>query len=330
MLTKYFLNTIPGTEDLGNKSQISPRRTIDSCPVLNGTVVAFLNSLRACLFMRDVIISDHASFEKKKRQIKETGINNFHIVSDFDRTLTKVFVKGQKQSTAIAQIREGGYLSPDYVEKAYALYDKYRPIEIDESISKKERSKKMVEWWSTHLGLIVESGMSKAIVEDIVKKGRINPREGLTEFFEFINFNEVPILILSAAVGNIIEEFLRENKMYAKNVHIISNFFDYDSDGKVTGYKSQIIHTFNKNEVQIEDYQYAKEIEKRKNILLIGDTLGDLNMLQGVSHEVVLRVGFLNENVDENFDLFKKEYDIVILGDGSMEPINQLLRELFE
>jgi cytosolic 5'-nucleotidase 3 len=277
-----------------------------------------------------IIISNPKEFEKKKTKISLGGLKEFHIVSDFDRTLTKAFVKGQKQATAIAQLREGGYLTPDYPEKAYALHDKYYPIEINPNVSKKEKNEKMVEWWSSHLNLMLESNLTKNVIEDVIKKNRLTPREGMDSFFKFINSKKIPCLILSAGLGDIIEAFLRERKVLEKNIHIISNFFSYDSKGKVIGYKSKIIHTFNKNEAQISGTRFAKEVENKKNLLLLGDGIGDLDMAKGISHETIIKIGFLNEDLEKNIDVFKKEYDVLILEDGSMNFVNSLLQELFE
>lgn len=279
--------------------------------------------------MEQIIISNPKEFEQKKTKISLDGISNFHVVSDFDRTLTKAFVKGQKQATAIAQLREGGYLTPDYPRQAYALHDKYYPIEINPNIPKQEKNEKMVEWWSSHLTLMIESGLSKNVIEDVVKKNKLTPREGMDSFFKFINSKKIPCLILSAGIGDIIESFLREKKVLEKNIHIISNFFSYDSSGKVIGYKSKIIHTFNKNEAQINGTKFAKEVENKTNLLLLGDGLGDLDMAKGLSHETIIKICFFNENT-ENINSFKKEYDVLILGDGSMDFVNSLLQELFD
>jgi len=90
-------------------------------------------------------ISNLDSLNQKIEQMKKQGASNLHIVSDFDRTLTKNFHEGEKLPSAVSLIRSGGYLTKDYPEKAYALFDKYHPYEIDLSIPFEERSKKMTE-----------------------------------------------------------------------------------------------------------------------------------------------------------------------------------------
>jgi hypothetical protein len=64
-----------------------------------------------------------------------------HVVSDFDRTLTKVFVNGKKIPSLISVIRDGNYLSSDYAEKAHALFNKYHLIETDTKIPLGEKKK---------------------------------------------------------------------------------------------------------------------------------------------------------------------------------------------
>ncbi len=268
------------------------------------------------------------SLKKKIEQIKKDGVSHLHVVSDFDRTLTKAFVAGQKAHTGIAQIREGKYLTPEYPGKAHSLYDKYRPIEISETISLKEKIEKMNEWWSTHLKLLIESGMNEAVVDDIVKKKKIKFRPGVTELFKHLDSKQIPVLIFSAGIGNIIEKSMFAEGISMKNVHIISNFFDFDENGVAKGYKSGIVHTFNKNEGHIKKSPYFKQIETRKNVILLGDSLGDSEMLDGIEHKTIIRVGFLNEEIEKDKDKYEKEYDILILNDGSMDYVNELLKQI--
>lgn len=278
--------------------------------------------------MKNIHIANLQALEEKIRQIKEDGNTHFHVVSDFDRTLTPVFIDGKKAETGVGQIRAGGYLSVEYVKEAYALKDKYYPVEIDESISIEERSKKMREWWETHLKVMIKYGLNKSVIEDIVKKRKIRPRPGALEFYDILNKFNIPLLIFSAGKGDLIEGFLKQEGKLYENIHVIANFYNYDEKGFVKGYKSDIIHTFNKNESRVEKHPYYEQVKKRKNVLLLGDSLGDLKMTEGLEHDTILRIGFLNENVEKLLPKFAEKYDVLILNDGHMNYVNDLLNKM--
>jgi choline kinase len=82
----------------------------------------------------DIIISNKPLLEQKIQKFKEGGKDKFHVVSDFDKTLTKSFWNGQKHPSIIAVLREEKYLTPDYSDRANALFEKYHPFEIDFTI----------------------------------------------------------------------------------------------------------------------------------------------------------------------------------------------------
>ena len=50
---------------------------------------------------KEKIIADSEKLEKKVETLKESGSENLHALTDFDRTLTKAFVEGQKSPTVI-------------------------------------------------------------------------------------------------------------------------------------------------------------------------------------------------------------------------------------
>ena len=74
--------------------------------------------------------------------------------------------------------------------------------------------------------------------------------------------------------------------------------------------------------------EIKKQLEKRNNVLLIGDNLGDLGMSKGIKHENILKICFLNEDVEENIEEYKKYYDVLITGDGDFTFILNLLKEI--
>lgn len=271
---------------------------------------------------------EEAKFSDEKLlndKIKNFNKNNFHVVADFDGTLTKAFVEGQKTHTTIAQIRQGNYLTPDYPTRAHALFDEYHPYEISSTITLDEKRDKMLEWWRKHIELMIECGMNKEVIKDIIKKKKIIGREGLGGFITLLAKNNIPLLIISAGLGDVIKEYLESEGIMHKNIHIISNFYNFDDNGKVTGYKSQIIHSYNKNEVAVKSHIYYEQIKERKNVILLGDSLGDLGMSEGITHEEIIKIGFLNYNIEEELNEFLKSFDVAILNDGTMEYINKLL-----
>lgn len=277
---------------------------------------------------KEVYIKDIENLNKLIDKFKKDTYKQLHIVSDFDRTLTKAFHEGQKAHTALAQIREGGYLTQDYLSKAYELFDKYYPIEISKDIAQEEKEEKMIEWWTSHLNLLVEKGMNKNVINNIIKKDKIQLREGITDFFNILSNYKIPLLILSAGSGSIIEELLKSKGKLNNDIHIISNFFVFNKMGKVIGYRNKIIHTFNKKEVEIKNSSYYNEIKQRKNVILLGDVIADIDMVKGIEYNNIIKIGFLNDKIEDQLEEYSENFDIVILNDGNMDYINKLLKKL--
>ena len=129
-----------------------------------------------------VIISNKVGFEKKKANFIKEGVNKIHILTDFDRTFTKAFFRKEKVSSLISKLRRGDYISKEYSQKAKELFEKYHPIEVSNKITPKEKSEKMLEWWSTHYKLLIESGLTEVIidrcVQDMVHDGDMCSRYG--------------------------------------------------------------------------------------------------------------------------------------------------------
>ncbi len=276
----------------------------------------------------EIKIRDEEEFKKKISKLKEDGLRNLHIIADFDQTLTKAYTEDRKTVSSFAQIRDGGYLTDEYKKKAYELFDIYYPIEKDPTIPIKEKIKKMEEWWNKHMELMVEVKLSKDILMEIARKGDFHPRDSLFEMIDFIKDNELPFLIFSAGLGDVIDEYLRTLGKLTKNVHIISNFYNFNEEGSVIGYKSRAIHVFNKNEISIKGTPYHDEIKNRKNVILLGDSMGDLNMADGMEHDCIIKIGFLNHDDPLMIEQYTNAYDVVLMGDASLEYVLDLLKRI--
>lgn len=280
--------------------------------------------------MKNVIISNPEKFEELKKAFIKGGINKLHVLADFDRTLTTAFVNGKKIHSFIAILRDEGHLSEEYRKQAHALSDHYRPFEDDPLYPRDEKKVKMHKWWSKHFELLIKSGLNKKDLEKAIKSKNIKLRNGTTEFFNNTKKHNVPLIIISASgIGDTIPMYLEEKKILSKNVHILTNFYKWDSEGYATGVNEPFIHVMNKDEtVTHNNPKIHDKIKNRKNVLLLGDSLGDVDMVTGFDYDNLIKVGFLNYDVEKNLDQYKVNYDIIITNDSSMNYVNDLLKEI--
>jgi hypothetical protein len=135
---------------------------------------------------------------------------------------------------------------------------------------------------------------------------------------------------MSAAPGDMLIEYLNENKLLLPNINIISNLYEWDKNGKAIKIKQPVVTSVNKDETLIHKFPVYEKIKNRKNVLLFGDGLEDVGMIEGFNYNNLIKIAFLNENVEENLPAFKKVYDIILLGDQDMNYVNKLIKEILK
>lgn len=283
--------------------------------------------------MKDIIISNKKELDEKIKKFVSDGKEKFHVLADFDRTLTKCFINKKKTSSIISQLRREGrkYLTDDYAKQAHALFDEYHPIEINPDLSIEEKAPKMYEWWKKHKELLIKCGFDKKTiiqaVNEIIEDNSLVFRKKSEDFFKLLKQNKIPLIIMSSSLEDLITEFMKQKEVLSDNVHVISNAFEFDENGKAIKIE-RIIHVFNKHEMSIKHLPIYDDLLERKNVLLLGDSLGDLGMIKGFDYDEIIRIGFLNENVEGNLEKYKESFDIVIINDSDMNYVNELLNEI--
>ncbi len=281
---------------------------------------------------QNLIITNQENLEQLKEKISEQGKETIHILADFDRTLTKTFVNNKKIPSTISILRDGNYISPEYAKQANELFNKYHPIEIDPKIPQEQKKEKMLEWWTKHFDLLIKSGLNKKHLIEISKSKLIQFRQGCLELIDFLYENEIPFVIISSSgVGDTISLLLeREDKLH-DNIHIITNQYKWDEQENAVDIKKPIIHVMNKDETSIQDHSDAYEaIKDRKNVILLRDSFGDLVMIHRFNYDNLIKIGFLNEDVEENLANYEKNFDMIIVNDSDMQPINDLMQEIIK
>jgi len=279
-----------------------------------------------------IIISRPKDLEKKKKEFILGGADKIHVLSDFDRTITYgLDGDGNNTQSVISKLRtKPSYLGEDYFKEAHRLFNIYHPIEIDANFPLDKKIAKMHEWWRLHFNLIAKSKLTRALIKKVVNENPLEFRKDAKDFFYFLNKNNIPLIFMSAGLGDMIEGYLIKNKLNLLNVYIIGNRYDFDSSGKALRVGEPIIHVLNKKEVTLHNHPEYKKLIKRKNVLLLGDNLEDVDMVEGFDYDNLIKIGFLNENVKDNLNLYKKNFDIVLTGDQDMKFVNKLLEEILK
>jgi len=275
-------------------------------------------------------ISNPEKFEKLVQAMRLGGASSIHILSDFDRTLTYGAIDGIKTPSIISMLRDGKHLRDEYAAAAHALFEKYHPIEIDSNISIEEKKRAMREWWNIHNQLLLDSGLTKADLEDIVANGHLKFRAGVPEFLDFLHEREIPLVIISASgCGDAVQLFFRAHGKDYSNIYFVTNQFNWDVAGRAISVKEPTIHCMNKDETVLAEMpDVFAAIKDRKNVILLGDSLGDLGMIEGFAPDTLLKIGFLNFDFDAQREIYKQNFDVVLEGDGDFGFVNDLVRSI--
>jgi hypothetical protein len=61
---------------------------------------------------------------------------------------------------------------------------------------------------------------------------------------------------------------------------------------------------------------------------LLGDGLWDSKMADGFDYETIIKIWFLNNDTPENREKFQEAYDLIVLGDWTMEEVNEVLKKI--
>ncbi|KAM9780203.1 cytosolic 5'-nucleotidase 3-like [Neosynchiropus ocellatus] len=267
---------------------------------------------------------------KKVGEILESmlkaGSNTLQIISDFDMTLTRFAYNGKRCPTCHNILDNSKLITEDCKVKLQELLDTYYPIEIDSSRSIDEKLPLMVEWWTRAHELLVEQKIKKDLLAVAVKESEARLRDGYKLFFDHLCWHSIPLLIFSAGIGDILEEVIRQAGVFHPNVKVFSNYMDFDDSGVLKAFKGELIHIYNKREGALLNTEHFQELRTRPNVLLMGDSLGDLNMADGVKDiENILKIGYLNDKVEERRQSYLDSYDIVLVKDETLDIPNAVL-----
>uniref|UniRef100_A0A7N6A5H8 5'-nucleotidase n=1 Tax=Anabas testudineus TaxID=64144 RepID=A0A7N6A5H8_ANATE len=273
-----------------------------------------------------VFMKDRERVQNILQSMMKAGSNTLQVISDFDMTLTRFAHNGNRCPTCHNILDNSKLISDECKEKLTELFNTYYPIEIDVSRSVEEKLPLMVDWWTKAHELLVQQKIRKDLLAMVVRESNAMLREGYQLFFGHLHEHSIPLLIFSAGIGDILEEVIRQAGVFHPNVNVFSNYMDFDESGVLKAFKGELIHIYNKREGALLNTGHFQELRTRPNVLLMGDSLGDLTMADGVQDmENILKIGFLNDKVEERKQAYLDSYDIVLVKDETLEVPNGIL-----
>ncbi|KHJ95314.1 HAD hydrolase, family IE [Oesophagostomum dentatum] len=261
--------------------------------------------------------------------------SSFQVISDFDYTLSRF----EDSRGARCWTTHGVFdhcameVDPMLADKFQTLRAKYFPIEFDPKLSLEQKIPYMEEWWNKSHNHIVSARFSKPTIENFVRNSKIILRDQAEVMLQRLHHLGVPLVVFSAGIGNIIEMFLQQKfGQMPANVHIISNMMNFNDKGVVVSFSQPLIHTFCKNSSVIrKEAEFFHEVRGRNNVILLGDSMGDIHMDVGVEKQgPTLKIGFLNSDIDNLLEHYLDAYDVVLVRDQSMaipDAIVQIIAE---
>lgn len=139
--------------------------------------------------------------------------------------------------------------------------------------------------------------MEQSEIDAVASKYKDSLRDNSHKLFDTLNRLNIPVLVFSAGLGNSVISVLKQANVMYPNVSVISNFLQY-KNGLLDGFQKPMIHSFNKNETALDRHKYYDLVHNRDHIIVMGDSLGDADMANGVpasSH--IIKIGFLYDHV---------------------------------
>ena len=294
------------------------------------------------------IFRDREEFKAKVTKLLVDGPEKLFCISDFDFTLSKYYKNDglTRADSCHASLENAppGVLPDTYASQAHTLQAHYYPLEIDTTISEADKFRYMEEWVEKHNALLVESKITSKTIRSVVSKAiddsRLRLRGGLESFISIFEQHQIPLLIFSAGIADVVEVAIKKTvgvETLPSCISLISNkcIFQDSSDesSPLVDWSRPFLHVLNKRAASFQEHAFFKGVRStgRRNLILFGDSMGDPRMAIGLEGDcdTVVKVGFLNVSFEERKDEFLNAYDVAIPDDPDLHtnliPLIQLI-----
>jgi phosphoserine phosphatase len=262
-------------------------------------------------------VFDPVTFEAKMRRFGAAGLDSVHGVFDFDLTLTMPNEDGHP-------ISSWGILKPhlpaEAQRKSDELFAHYYPLERGGTMTFEDAE----SWWTQALIIQRDSRVNLAEVEaHFLEVSSIRP--GTKELFDYMKSVDVPSVVLSAGVKNVIDMWCAAYDIAPDLV--ISTLFETDEQGRMTGWdESSVVHVMNKAETGHPELERIKL--GKPHVILVGDNIHDADMASGDDNVIRIRIIDTSRDTPAELEAIRQvtsERFDAIIEDGDMHAVRAVM-----
>lgn len=156
-------------------------------------------------------IKNAEEVEEKLGRLINGGSQALQVISDFDATLSRYHLNGKPCDSSYGIIANSPLVSEKMKAAAWDLFREYHPIEVDPTMSKEEKTPFMLEWYekSHEVMIHAEPKMTKSAIQQMVTESNCFLRDAVPEFVEKLQTHQIPLLILSGGIGDLVDGLMR-------------------------------------------------------------------------------------------------------------------------
>eukprot|EP00461_Guttulinopsis_vulgaris_P000948 UN00948 len=141
----------------------------------------------------------------KLQTVLQGGKEKLKIVSDFDATLSKA---GGYSSWCV--VENNPEFSDTYRNTCTELFNYYYPLEISPTLTHEQKCEYMIEWWLKAQDALRAERVTREKYNRLLQyaQNTLQLRDGCDVMFKYSNELQIPLLIFSAGIGDIIDSVL--------------------------------------------------------------------------------------------------------------------------
>jgi len=189
-----------------------------------------------------------------------------------------------------------------------------------------------VEWWYRAHNLMVKHGQpQRQLIPRLVRESKMKFRPRAQALLKRLATLNVPVLIVSAGLSDMIEEFLRQNDALTENVTVCSNRLNYAADRVPQSFCPEPpITSYTKASAYRASSTFFEAHANRTTLLVLGDSCTDIDSAENVPYKHMLTIGFLNAKRIEDAPKHAEAYDALVLGNhGSLSGVEALVDDVY-